>query len=117
MVTRGRRLLATLIALFLVTEAFLVFLKWQLSGPSTQMVTRNLLTIWLFYSLWCGKPWARKLFIGLFAVVLLGLTLVIFNYPRLLPIALFIQIAVSLASLAYSPSISAFLEHQRSKRI
>ena len=115
---RGRWLLAVAIAVTLLGDAIVILLTISRSGflESLTSITRWLITAALFYAVWVGQRWARWLMFGLLG---LGLSLIVpavVRSPHPLLIGLVFQFGLALVIMGLLPSVSAFLDYQRTRR-
>ena len=112
---RGRLLLVVTIAITLLIDGLIVFLKISKVGfaPSVGSIMRWFVTAALFSAVWRGQSWARWLLVGLCG---LGLALSFpstFQTLHPLRVVIVIQLSITVIVLAFLKSVSAFLEFQR----
>jgi len=112
---RGRWLLATAIAVTLFGDAIVILLKISKSGlgASGGSAVRWFVTAALFYAVWRGQQWARWLMVGLLGLGLLLTAPGMLRSMHPLLIGVVLQLGITLALLAFPPSVSAFISHQR----
>jgi hypothetical protein len=114
--SRGRVLLLIAIGVTLFGDACFILLKLSRFGlvpESIGSAMRWFITAALFYAVWRGHHWVRWLMVGLMA---LGLFLTVPAMLRTLNplfICLALQFSIALSLLAFPPSVSAFIDHQR----
>jgi len=113
---RGKLLLLIAFAVSLLGDLLTIvvkILRVGLTPGSFGSVLRWLITAALLYAIWRGHRWARWLMVGLLGLglVLIGPVALVSMHP--LAIAVALQFIIALGLLAFSPSVSAFIDYQR----
>ncbi len=117
-VRRGRTLLLIAFAVTLLGDMCVITLKIARLGivpASIGSVFSWFITVGLFYAIWRGHRWVRWLMVGLFGWGLLLLLPRLISSLHPLAIGIALQFSITIALLVFSPSVSAFIDYQRSK--
>lgn len=125
---RGRLYLVLAFAITLASDIGLTILEifvpeFQRAGPKPMgaalyfvgMVVRLLITFALFFGVWRGLRWVRWLMVTFIGLALLLTLPILIRSPNLVAIGIVLQFCITLALLAFPPSLSAFINFQRAK--
>ena len=113
---RGQCLLLIAFGVSLLGDLLTIIVKILRVGftpGSFGSVMRLLITAALFYAIWRGQRWARWLIVGLLGLGLVMILPVVLQSMHPLVIAVALQLIIALGLLAFSPSVSAFINYQR----
>jgi hypothetical protein len=118
LVDRGRYLVCAVVVITVMGNLFFVVIPAASdSAPSFVGTILGFCAVAaLLYAMWCGRPWARWLLIGIYVVGLAFRVTLIFRSPQILDIARASQQLVAFLLLATPPSVLAFLAAQRNAR-
>ena len=115
---RGKVFLIIAFAVTLFGDFCVVLLKILHIGlvpSSVGSILRWFITTALFYAIWRGHRWVRWLMVGLLGLgLLLTVPAMLRTFDPLL-IGIVLQFGITVALLAFPPSVSAFMEYQRAR--